>query len=122
MAVQKRIMAGGVSAPAAGQVVGDVATGLIALGNSQATSLALPAAINAFATVAASTGAVLPIDAQPGDEYEIYNGGANSLTVYPALGGTINNLGANTGLALVTLKSGKYKCTAANTWYSLLSA
>jgi hypothetical protein len=117
-----RIMAGGLSAPAATQVVGDVATALVATGASQATALALPAAINAFATVAASTGAILPSDALPGDEVEVYNGGASSLAVYPPLGGTINNLGPNASLALTTLKSGKYKCVAALGWYSILSA
>jgi hypothetical protein len=103
-------------------VVGAVQTGQTATGSTQATAFALGAEITAFSTAAASTGAILPSDATAGDEMEVYNGGANSLTVYPPVGGTINNLSANTGLALATLKSGKYKCVAALTWYSLLSA
>lgn len=102
-------------------LVGTVATGLTGLGSTQATALALPAGTNAFTTVAASTGGILP-SGTAGDEIDVYNGGANSLTVYPPVGGTINNLSANTGLALATLKSGKYRCTAALTWYSILSA
>ena len=122
MSKQARIMAGGIPGGAAIGVVGDVQSGQTALGNSQATAFALAAAITAFSTTAASTGAILPADAAPGDECEVYNGGANSLTVYPPVGGTINNLSANTGMALATLKSGKYKCIGALAWYSLLSA
>ena len=102
-------------------LAGTVQSALTATGASQATALALPAGTNAFGTVAASTGAILA-PGTAGDEIDIYNGGANSLTVYPPVGGTINNLSANTGLALATLKSGKYKCLASLTWYSILSA
>lgn len=122
MSRQARIMAGGIPGGAAIGVVGDVLTGLVATGAAQATALPLAAVISSFATVAASTGAILPADAAPGDMYEVYNGGANSLTVYPPVGGLINNLAPNTGLALTTLKSGQYKCVGALTWYSNLSA
>jgi hypothetical protein len=84
--------------------------------------LALGAAVNAISTAAASTGVILPAYAAPGDSIMVYNGGANSVTVYPPVGGTINNLSANTGLALATLKSGVYTCIGALAWASTLSA
>jgi hypothetical protein len=115
------MVATGISAVTAGAVGGNVSTGLTATGSTQATALALPASINAISTAAASTGVILPSNATSGDEIEVYNGGANAVTVYPPVGGTINNLSANTGLSLATLKSGKYKALTALAWYSLLS-
>jgi len=124
--LQAQVMAGGVAGPAAAAIAGTNQVGQTALGSTQANAFPLAAANTSFSTVAASTGAVLPTNAQVGDLMEIYNGGANSLTVYPALGGTINNLGANTGLAIATLKSGFFRCNGSiagvATWYSFLSA
>ncbi len=102
-------------------VVGDTATALTATGNSQATALSLPAVNNFVSTAAASTGVILPVGSA-GDVVFVYNGGANSLTVYPPVGGTINNLSANTGLALATLKSGYYVYSSPTSVASLLSA
>lgn len=122
MPLTQQIMAGGLSGPVAQAIAGSVALGLTAVGSTQATALALAAAVNEITTAAASTGVILPLGANGGDSIEVYNGGANGITVYPPVGGTINNLSANTGLALATLKSGKYTCRSALTWYSLLSA
>jgi hypothetical protein len=121
MARQQFIMGTGNSAAAASAIVGITAAGLTAAGSTQATAVALGADNNFFSTVAASTGAILPTG-NPGDTIFVYNGGANSLTVYPPVGGTINNLSANTGLALATTKSGSYVCAGGTTWASFLSA
>jgi len=111
----------GLSAVAALAIGGDTATGLTAAGSTQATALALPAANNFIATAAASTGVILP-PGNAGDFVFVYNGGASTVTVYPPVGGTINNLSANTGLALATLKSGFYIYSDADSVASLLSA
>lgn len=121
MAIGDRIATSGVPAVAARAIVGDVATGLTAAGSTQATALALAAANNFVSTAAASTGVILP-PGNVGDAVFVFNGGANSLTVYPPVGGTINNLSANTGLAVATLKSGLYVYSGALTVASLLSA
>jgi hypothetical protein len=122
MAIGAQVMAGGISAPAAGALLGSVATSLTAAGSTQATALALGSAINAISTAAASTGVILPSTATPGDQIFIYNGGANTVTVYPAVGGTLNNLSANTGFSVATLKS----CICVNTtglgWAVMLGA
>lgn len=78
-----------------------VATGLIATGNTQGTALALAADINMFATVAASSGAILPV-MNPGDVLTVFNGGANALSLYPPVGGKINALGTNAAYAIAT--------------------
>lgn len=121
MAKRDIIASAGLGASTAQAIVGDVATGLTATGSTQATALALAAAINFVSTAAASTGVILPVG-QAGDVVVVYNGGANSLTVYPPVGGTINNLSANTGLAVATLKSGMYVYSGASSVASLLSA
>lgn len=121
MATGNKMVAGGSGATLARAIVGDAATALVAAGTTQATALALPADNNFVGTAAASTGVILP-PGNAGDSIFVYNGGANSLTVYPPVGGTINNLSANTGLALATLKSGTYVYSGALTVASLLSA
>lgn len=122
MSITSHIMAGGIPAPAAAAISGLVADGLTATGATQATAFPIGVSINAFSTVTASTGAVLPISSVPGDQIVIFNGGASTLTVYPPLGGTINNLAVNTGLALVTLKSGFYTNRSGLGWFSTISA
>jgi hypothetical protein len=61
-------------------------SGITAAGTTQATATQLPAAITLIEvdTVAASTGVNL-VTAQAGIEISIYNNGANTLTVYPAV-------------------------------------
>lgn len=115
------IMAAGNAAATANAIVGYTATALVAAGSTQATALALGADNNFIATAAASTGVILPTGA-PGDSVFVYNGGANSVTVYPPVGGTMNGLSTNTGLALATVKSGLYVCSTGLGWVSLLSA
>ena len=101
MAVQQRTLAAGTPATQAAALAGTVANALTAAGNSQATALALPADINRFTTVAASTGTILPA-MNPGDYVEIFNGGANALAVYPPVGGAINAIAANSPYNVAT--------------------
>lgn len=92
----------GISATAALAITGDVATGLTAAGSTAATALALAATNNFVSTTGASTGVILPVGS-PGDKVYVYNGGANSLTVYPPTGATINN--AASSFAVATTRS-----------------
>jgi hypothetical protein len=94
MALSQRITTSGLSAVNAQAIQGTVANGLTATGNSQATALALSADINYVTTVAASTGVILP-PMNPGDSINIYNKGANTLAVYPPVGGAINSVATN---------------------------
>jgi hypothetical protein len=101
MALQQRLVVSGISAPQAIALQGTVATGLTATGSTQATALALPADINQFTTVAASTGTILPA-MNPGDSVNIYNKGANALSVYPPVGGAINAVATNGAYSVAT--------------------
>lgn len=116
-----KLVGGGLSANAANAITGDTATALTATGSTQATALAIGASNNFVGTTAASTGVILPLG-NNGDSIFIYNGGANTLTVYPPVGGTINNLSANTGFSVATLKSVLCVYSDADSVATILSA
>jgi hypothetical protein len=72
-----------------------VLSGLTATGTSQATALPLlNDADHQFTTVASSKGAVLPSTKLP-SRVSVWNGGSNALSVYPPLGGKVNDGSAN---------------------------
>ena len=119
----------GTSPPQAAAISGNVQTGVIALGTTQANAFAVFANFTHFATVAAATGAVLPpvltvvgTGAQQGDEYEVYNLGANALLVYPGLGAGIGAGAANAGFSVPAGKSGKFVLLTTVLWGAILSA
>ena len=121
----------GMGAPpaGAGYMVGDVAPGLTATGSTQATALALSANFNQFTVVAASTGAVLPaVAAAPmlgvsnGDSIEVFNQGANALSVYPPAGSSINGLTVNTAISVPINKGARFIQLSPTAWGSILSA
>ena len=101
MSLQQRLVQAGFSANQAVGVQGTVASGLTATGTTQATALPLGADNNAFSTVPANSGALLP-QMNPGDDITVYNGGANSLAIYPPVGGQIKGLGVNAAYSLAT--------------------
>lgn len=108
-------------ANAANAVVGDTTVGLTAVGATQITALALPSVNNHVSVTAAGTGVILS-PGSTGDIVVVYNGGANALTVYPPVGGTLNALAVNTGLAIATVKSGIFLYAAPTVIVSILSA
>lgn len=94
----------GIAPAAANFITGDVASGLTAAGSNQGTALLLSADVNEITTTAASTGVRFP-DAtvcSPGDSIVVYNGGANSLSVYPATGESINAGATNAAFAVAS--------------------
>ena len=100
MARASNIMRGGWSAGNAKAINGAIATGLVAAGTTLGTALALTADTCVLGTVASGTGVSLP-SGEIGDSIEIYNGGANSVTVYPATSSEqINALTAGNGFLL----------------------
>jgi hypothetical protein len=122
MALARNIMKGGWSAGNAKAVNGAVATALTGSGTTLATALALTADTNVVATAAASSGVSLP-SCEIGDSTEVYNGGANALTVYPDVtGNQINGLTAGAGFLLATNTSVKCRKITATRWIAFLSA
>jgi len=94
---------------------------LTATGTLQSDALQLAATINQVTTVAASTGVKLYSAAVAGDMQVVYNGGANSLKVYPQSGATINQLSANTGMTLPINTSCQFFAVSATAWVAILS-
>lgn len=121
MALAKQMMGGGISAGTAKAINGTVATSLTAAGTTQGTALVLNAAFNLLATVAASSGAILP-SCEISDSVEIYNAGANTATIYPDSGSNINSLSANTGISLPVNTAIKFRRVTSTRWIGYLSA
>ena len=69
------------------------ASALTAAGTTQATAFVLVAEQNQFSTVAAGSGAVLPTPTIDGNIVSIKNSGANTLSVYPQVGGSFDAFG-----------------------------
>jgi len=122
MTSQSKLIGLGVWGEAAEQVIaGDVVTGLVAAGSTQATALSLGTAdLAIFATVAASTGAILT-SGSGGAKIIVRNGGANALLVYPPVGGYMNGA-LNTGLSVATTKNAMFISNDGINWYSIVSA
>ena len=99
MALQKDLVISGLHLTQAQAIAGSVATGLVAAGTTQATALALTSQTNVIGTAAASSGVILPVGLS-GDTVFVRNGGANTVNIYPPVGGVINALSANAALTL----------------------
>jgi len=116
MALVKNLMGVGVAAAQATQIVGNVADNLTATGTAQVDALPLAAGANVFSTVASGTGARLFTASDIGDTQTVYNQGANSLNIYPPVGGTIQGLSVNAALAVVTGSATTFQKTNNTTW------
>jgi hypothetical protein len=94
---------------------------LVATGTNQATGLQLTAQLNHFATVAASTGCLLP-PANAGSIVRIFNYGANTLAIYGhASGDTIDGVASATGVTLSAANRVAYFfCVSPGVWVSSL--
>lgn len=75
-------------------------TGLASTGSTQGGAVLLSSTVNVIAPVASGTGVLLP-KALAGLEITIINQGANTLLVYPQVGGTVVPLSVNVGYAVV---------------------
>lgn len=96
-----------------------VGAALTAAGTDRATALQLAAQVNNLSTVAASTGATLPVGVV-GMAIWVYNNGANAAQIYASGSETINGTAGATGIALANGKTQVFHFTAANTWVSVL--
>lgn len=122
MALARNIMKGGWSAGNAKAVNGAVATALVAAGTTRATALALTADSNVIGTAASGSGVSLA-SCEIGDSQEVYNGGANSCTVYPdAAANQINGLVAGNGFLLAVNTMCYARKVSATRWIVNLSA
>lgn len=95
-------------------IVPNVSDPLIAAGASIADALQLTTDWNLFGTVAAGTGCqILPL--KPGNDIQVYNGGANALNIYPPTAlDQIDALGAGVAYSLPAGKLRIFECWAIN--------
>lgn len=122
MSYTKTVMGAGTSAVQAAAIVGGVNAAITAAGTTQATATVLyPLGLHTVTTVASGTGVILAVGAL-GDETVVFNGGANTLLVYPPLAAKINNLTTNAGVNLPANTAMLLKCASATQWIGILSA
>lgn len=102
MTLKSELMSAGLPAAAANRIGQDAASApLTATGSTQGGALALVSDFSIFGTVAASTGAILGARGQS----FVVNNGANTLTLYPPVGGNVNGGTLNAGIAIPAGKS-----------------
>lgn len=102
MPLKSELMSAGMPAAQANRLGQDPASvPLTATGSTQGTALALVSDFSIFGTVAASTGAIL---GSRGTTI-VVNNGANTLTLYPPVGGNINGGTLNAGISVPAGKS-----------------
>lgn len=99
MARAFQVMGAGFSAGQAIAMGGTINAAVSAAGTTQGTATTLTAAINLVTTAAANSGVILP-QGQVGDEFLIWNFGANPVYVYPPSAAKINQLATNGGASL----------------------
>lgn len=117
----KQMMGGGTSFGQAQAMNGSVATAISAAGTTQGTATTLNAAVNVIGTAAASSGVILP-SCEVSDQVWVYNGGANTLTVYPDSSSQINAVAVNSGVSLATNTAMLFKRITSTRWIGILSA
>jgi hypothetical protein len=122
MPIARKLIGLGLPWGTAAGVVGQVDNNLTAAGTTQATALAIGNDINVVTTAAASTGVILRSDLAAGDSQEVVNYGANTLTVYPPVGGKINNGSANAGVTIATNTSALYTSIDGLNFFGVKSA
>lgn len=96
-----------------------LATGLTALGSTQATALPLGAKFNHFGTVGASTGARLPSDSPLNAEIFVKNGSGTTLNIYPPVGYSIDGGTVNAAVTLSGATTVRFIAKGDGNWYSM---
>jgi hypothetical protein len=99
-----------------------VLSGLTAIGTNQASGFPLANdADHQFTTVGSGTGATLPAARLP-SRVTIWNGGGNTLAVYPPSGGKINDGSTNASVTLGAGSGASFFAVDLATWYTASSS
>lgn len=118
MAFPSRVQGAGQSGGATTAICGDVQSAVTATGSSATDALQVNAVVVRSGTTASGTGVKLPA-AEAGAMMVVRNDGAETLTVYPQTGSTID------GAASVTVAAAKASLffgTSGTTWVTLAGA
>lgn len=102
-----------------GLVIDSISAAVSAAGTAQGTATALVSNINNVTVVTAAAAGVRLPTAVAGMRILIRNSdSADTLNIYPATGGTINALGANTAFTLAAGSTTELMATTATQWYT----
>ncbi len=118
MAIPSRVLASGNSPMSTVSICGDGATGLVAVGSTQATALQLSAVMNTITTSSSSTGVKLP-PCEAGALIFVYNLSGQTQKIYTneTTGVTINAaVAGSTGVSVGDTKTAICIGTSATTW------
>lgn len=115
MAFPSRVQGAGQSGGATTAICGDVQAAVTATGSSATDALSVSAVVVRSATTTSGTGVKLPT-VEVGAMMVVRNDGAESLTVYPQTGTTVNGSASDT---IAAGKANLYFGTSATTWVSL---
>jgi hypothetical protein len=111
MTIKANLTGSGLAAQAAQNIVGSVSNNQTATGSSsQANSFAIASDITIFTVAASNSGARLPSTLSAGDIVTIANYDANTMLIYPPVGGILNGGSLNASVNLVTKKSADCQC------------
>lgn len=120
MATKDELIWGKMQGSLAAQFGDDITVAVAAAGTTQLTAIPLTGSVTFLTTAAASSGVILPTASGKG-EYGVFNGGANAVAVYPAVGESINGSSANTSFSVTNGKSAIFK-PVGQKWLAVLSA
>jgi hypothetical protein len=98
------------------------ATGISASGSTQGDATVITKSYNEVATVPPSTGVRLSIPSTGGLRMIVVNRGANTLCVYPEVGGKIDNAAVNTFVDIPAGTSVTYQAATTTQWYTVKDA
>ena len=107
-----KLVGAGLAPLTAAQVAGDVQSGVVAAGTTQAGATLVYGDNILVGTCAAGAGILLSTNSAfgPGDDVYVSNQGANACLVYPPVGAQINALGVNAGFSIATTKQTSIRC------------
>lgn len=123
MSIKSKLTGVGTAPAQAQNITGTLVNSLTAAGSSQGTALALGNDdYNIVTTTAASTGVILPATLSASDEMWVVNYGANTLSVYPPVGGKINNGSTNAAVSISANKNASFICIDGLNFIAAISA
>lgn len=118
MPFKRNLMGSGVGTGATNAILGGVNSAIVGAGTTHSDATLLPfSSVIWVKTAANNSGVILPPGngasdpMQPNDVMVIYNGDANTLLLYPPLGGNLNGGTATTGTVSIATKTSVEACS-----------
>lgn len=124
MSITQKLTGVGVPPATAQNITGTVANNISAAGSTQATATALSLDdLQVVTTVAASQGVILPSILSAGDKIVVANYDASdALSLYPPVGGKINNGTLNAAVSITAGKNAVCTCIDSLNFVATVSA